>query len=68
MQVPTYGPAQAYFGDIRNDILLMCRSSIRFSSGESDFDLWSLGSEELLSPFVRMNDESSKDDLDFLWH
>jgi hypothetical protein len=45
----------------------MCQSSIRFSSEEYDFDLWSLGSEELLNPFIRMDDESSKNDLDFLW-
>ena len=61
------GHAQADFGDIRNDIPLMCRSLIRLSSGESDLDLWSTGSEELQSSLARMDDESSEDDLDFLW-
>jgi hypothetical protein len=32
----------------------------------SDFDSWSSGSEGLLSPFARMDDESSKEDLDFV--
>jgi hypothetical protein len=35
------------------------------SSGESDVYQWSSKSEELLSPFSRMNDESSEDDLDY---
>jgi hypothetical protein len=35
------------------------------SSGESDVYQWSSKSEELLSPFARMNDESSEDDLDY---
>jgi hypothetical protein len=30
-----------------------------------DFYSWSLGSEGLLSPFARMDDESSEEDLDF---
>jgi hypothetical protein len=61
------GHAQTDFSDIGNDIPLMCRSPIRLSSGESDLDSWSSGSEELLSLFARMDDESSEDDLDFLW-
>jgi hypothetical protein len=43
----------------------MCRSLIVLSSGKSDFDPWSSESEELLSPFARMDDESSEDDLDY---
>jgi hypothetical protein len=53
------------FWCIGNDKSLMCRSLIVLSSGKSDFDPWSSESEELLSPFARMDDESSEDDLDY---
>jgi hypothetical protein len=43
----------------------MCKSLIVLSSGDFDVDLWSSESEELLSPFARMDDEFSKDDLDY---
>ena len=43
----------------------MCQSLIVLSSGESDVDPWSSKSEELLSPFARMDDETSEDDLDY---
>jgi hypothetical protein len=43
----------------------MCRSLIVLSSRESDVDPWSSESEGLLSPFARMDDESSEDDLDY---
>jgi hypothetical protein len=59
------GPAQADFGDNGNDKSLMCQSLIVLSSGESDVDPWSSESEGLLSPFARMDDDSSEDDLDY---
>jgi hypothetical protein len=59
------GPAQAYFGDNGNDKSLMCQSLIVLSSGESDVDPWSSESEGLLSPFARMDDDSSEDVLDY---
>jgi hypothetical protein len=43
----------------------MCKSLIVLSSGDFDVDLWSSESEEFLSPFARMDDEFSKDDLDY---
>jgi hypothetical protein len=58
-------PVQADFSDDGNDKSLMCRSLIVLSSGESDVDPWSSESEKLLSPFARMDDESSEDDLDY---
>jgi hypothetical protein len=44
---------------------LCCRSPTWFSNVDSDFDSWSSSSEGLLSPFARMDEESSKEDLDF---
>jgi hypothetical protein len=69
------GPAQANFGLLgkRKEIFgatesvtpLRCRSPTGFSDGDSDFGSWSSGSAGLLSPFARMDEESSKEDLDF---
>jgi hypothetical protein len=64
-QVLVPGPTQTDFDDIGNDKSSMCQSLIVLSSGESHVDLWSLESEELLSPFARMDDESSEDDLGY---
>ena len=59
------GTAQANFGDNGNGKLLMCQSLIVLSSDEYDVDSWSSKGEELMSPFARMDDESSEDDLDY---
>jgi hypothetical protein len=53
------------FGAAESVTSLRCRSPTGFSDGDSDFDSWSSGSEGLLSPFARMNEESSEEDLDF---
>jgi hypothetical protein len=44
---------------------LSCRSPTGFSDEGSEFDSWSSGSEGWLSPFARMDEESSEEDLDF---
>ena len=38
---------------------------IVLSSDESDVGSWSSEGEKLISPFARMDDESSEDDLDY---
>jgi hypothetical protein len=62
-------PVQANFGDNGNDELLMCQSLIVISSDESDdesnIESWSSEGEGLMSPFARMDDGSSEDDLDY---
>jgi hypothetical protein len=69
------GPAQENFGllDKGKEIFgatecitpLSYRSPTGFSDGGSRFDSWSSGSEGLLSLFTWMDEESSKEDLDF---
>jgi hypothetical protein len=59
------GKGKEIFGDVENVAPLMCRSSTGLSDSGPDFDSWSSGSKELLSPFARMDDESSEEDLYF---
>lgn len=46
----------------------LTRWSLSVNNGEDPlFGLWSLDSEGCLSPFSKMDEESSKEDLDFFW-
>jgi hypothetical protein len=44
---------------------LSCQIPTGFSDEGSEFDSWSLGSEGWLSPFAKMDEESSEEDLEF---
>jgi hypothetical protein len=60
------GKGKENFGVVESVTSLLCQSLTGFNDGGSDFDSWSSGSEGLLSPFARMDNESSEEDLDFL--
>lgn len=62
-------PAQANFDLLdKGKEVVGAAECVILLSCQSPTDSWSLGSEGLLSPFAKMDKESSEEDLDFLWH